>query len=531
MFFNITSYTTYLNSTAANTVFLCHDNWDDWGRYACTFNLYFIDCNGRHHEIGPVKVGQTSMGVGRSALQADTARNKRRPIIPRSFDELDDKTFSLGQTDWYYENLKKVSAETGFPLREKVLSGLNDIAFDVSLYEKYKDFDVTKDALMRFLTPAQVLKQFNRIAHGGVRLTKYEFKFFPPNTNHRNAFEFKTTPESLPPTNIHVLIGRNGVGKTKILQRMAKALVSEVSTAETDGYFSFLQEDGSIHSTAETLERPFDQIVSVSFSAFDDDDLKPLKASNFKYIGLRYTSKSSDQRITKTPTALSSEFSRSVSKCRDKRKKHWHEALRMLESDPMFCQDQIASLADINDDQLLKKQARNTYRNLSSGHKIVLLTITRLVEVLEEKTLVLIDEPESHLHPPLLSAFIRALADLLFKRNGVAIIATHSPVVLQEVPASCVWCVRREDDLLTRERPRIETFGESVGTLTHEVFRLEVTRSGFYKLIENSVKSGSTYDSILDSFSHQMGSEARALVQALLMEQKDEQRDDLGEQS
>lgn len=46
----------------------------------------------------------------------------------------------------------------------------------------------------------------------------------------------------------------------------------------------------------------------------------------------------------------------------------------------------------------------------------------------------LIDEPEGHLHPPLLSAFVRALSELLVNRNGVAIIATHSPVVLQEVP-------------------------------------------------------------------------------------------------
>ncbi len=40
---------------------------------------------------------------------------------------------------------------------------------------------------------------------------------------------------------------------------------------------------------------------------------------------------------------------------------------------------------------------------MSSGHAIVLLTVTKLVARVEEKTLVLIDEPESHLHPPLLS--------------------------------------------------------------------------------------------------------------------------------
>ncbi|MFG4140517.1 AAA family ATPase, partial [Klebsiella pneumoniae] len=65
-------------------------------------------------------------------------------------------------------------------------------------------------------------------------------------------------------------------------------------------------------------------------------------------------------------------------------------------------------------------------KKFSSGHSIVLLIICRLIEELEEKTLVLLDEPESHLHPPLLSTFIRILSDLLVKRNGIGLIATHS---------------------------------------------------------------------------------------------------------
>src|SRR5262249_16787350 len=155
----------------------------------------------------------------------------------------------------------------------------------------------------------------------------------------------------------------------------------------------------------------------------------------------------------KTPEALTKDFTRSVSNCEVDR---WRKCLKMLESDPLFKDDDIASLADEGDEKKLKARARATFKDLSSGHKIVLLTITRLVEEVQEKPLVLIDEPEAHLHPPLLSAFIRALSDLLVSRNGVAIIATHSPVVLQEVPKSCVWKIRRVDRLIQRNRPRIE---------------------------------------------------------------------------
>lgn len=164
----------------------------------------------------------------------------------------------------------------------------------------------------------------------------------------------------------------------------------------------------------------------------------------------------------------------------------------------------------------LDKHATSLFGKLSSGHKIVLLTITRLVETVEERSLILLDEPEAHLHPPLLSAFIRALSDLLINRNGVAIIATHSPVVLQEVPRSCAWKLRRTGSETNAERPEIETFGENVGVLTREVFGLEVTQSGFHKLVGNAVESQASFDSVLDRFNDQLGAEARAIARGLI---------------
>jgi hypothetical protein len=223
----------------------------------------------------------------------------------------------------------------------------------------------------------------------------------------------------------------------------------------------------------------------------------------------------------KDPRALAIEFGNSVRIClQGARLARWHRALRVLESDPIFAEMEVASLAvEAVDEEVLKARARDLFRDLSSGHKIVLLTVTRLVESVEERTLVLLDEPESHLHPPLLSAFVRALSDLLVNRNGVAIIATHSPVILQEVPRKCVWRLRRAGDSVAAERPDIETFGENVGTLTSEVFGLEVTNSGFHRLVAEAAAGQASYREVLDAFGGQLGSEARALLQALVTAQ------------
>lgn len=197
------------------------------------------------------------------------------------------------------------------------------------------------------------------------------------------------------------------------------------------------------------------------------------------------------------------------------KRERWLKAIDTLESDENFASMELKNLAEYNDEMLVSN-ARKCIKRMSSGHAVVLLTLTRLVATVEEKTLVLIDEPESHLHPPLLSAFIRALSDLLLDRNGLSIIATHSPVVLQEVPKRCVWKINRSRLSTESRRPDIETFGENVGILTREVFGLEVVKSGFHDLLVQSVKSGGTYEEIVDEYRNQLGVEARALLKALV---------------
>ena len=114
-----------------------------------------------------------------------------------------------------------------------------------------------------------------------------------------------------------------------------------------------------------------------------------------------------------------------------------------------------------------------------------------------------------------MSAFIRSLSDLLTNRNAVSIIATHSPVVLQEVPRDCTWKLWRSGHISKVERLETESFGENVGILTREVFGLENTDSGFHNLLKDAVKKYDDYDSAVESFGGQLGVEARGILRAL----------------
>ncbi len=273
----------------------------------------------------------------------------------------------------------------------------------------------------------------------------------------------------------------------------------------------------------------------MSFSAFDPFDPLPdrrgeTEGIRYSYVGLKSTSKNVTGKGTpKNLHILTTDFSKSLEKCvTSSRADRWREAVKTLEADPNFRAANVSSLIDGFGDEeeptvdwkaaigKLADDATSLFLNLSTGHKIVLLTITRLVETVEERTLILFDEPESHLHPPLLSAFIRALSDLLINRNGVAVIATHSPVVLQEVPATCAWKLQKYGDLVKAERPEAETFGENIGVLTREVFSLEVRHSGFHKLLQEAVDKGGNYEAVLAQFSKKLGAEARALIRTLI---------------
>ena len=125
---------------------------------------------------------------------------------------------------------------------------------------------------------------------------------------------------------------------------------------------------------------------------------------------------------------------------------------------------------------------------LSSGHKIVLLTMTRLVELVSERTLVLIDEPEAHLHPPLAASFVRALSGLLAHRNEVTSLLPTPLSLFRKLPSSCVSWFFRDGANVEIERPDLETFAENVGLLTREIFRVELTASGYHALISDVVQ-------------------------------------------
>ncbi|WP_421413010.1 AAA family ATPase [Serratia plymuthica] len=511
--FLLVDNTSSITTKNKRCVFLTNDNWDDWGKYETKYYMRVVDSSGKLKDIGHLKIGQKGL---KPADFPSKKKGTRRAEFDTIFPSLGCDLFSLGQSENYYEALNELDDE----LKRDILVSINDCAYNLDIFNENLSEDVMGESLLRDFSIENIKNKFHRLSHGYAELTRFNFKFeFPRVDDNEPILEFVVEPTSLPSSNVHVLIGRNGVGKTRCIQNLVRSIIEDNENIESHGKIIRKNENNW----------NFSGIISVSFSAFDDFDLPKIKVKGMKafQIGLRYfnTSSSADVLI-KSPSMLKEDLVESFRVCRiGPRRARWSDAIKALESDPLFEEADFRQLISYDDDNW-EIYARQKFNKLSSGHAIVLLTITRLVELVDEMTLVILDEPESHLHPPLLSAFTRALSDLLTKRNGVALVATHSPVLLQEVPKDCVWKIARSGSSSSAQRPRIETFGENVGILTSEIFGLEVTRSGFHKILKESIEGGGSYETVSNKFNGALGSEARMILRGLLSNRNKEISDE-----
>jgi len=502
---------------SVDTAYLSVNNWNDYS-FVTMFYLTVFDQEGKEHEIGNVKI----------AFKGQTTEKATYTTLGKDFSFLSDQYFSLGTDVKYYKNLNKLAPE----LKLGILRALEDIVFNSEKIKDIEDEEVLNTSLFRGITLSDVHGQFSRVLNGLAELSDFDFNFVRHDLDGfcNLKIPFKVKVGSVPSTNIHAFIGRNGCGKTTILNDMIDAITNSE-------HESCLFTESNIFDESRIPNGYFRSLISVSFSAFDpftppQEQPDPAKGTKYFYIGLK--NRENNEALNSLGD-LRKDFVSALIGClsNETKKDLWLDAINSLSSDQNFenmglsiLNTRYANLKEkhkniqIDNDkfeELFYQDITNYLLRMSSGHAIVLFTITRLVNTVGEKSLVLLDEPEGHLHPPLLSAFLRTLSDLLHIKNGVAIIATHSPVVLQEIPKSCVWKVIRSRDVIAVARPEIETFGENLGVLTREVFVLEVANSGYHSLLSKSVGSGASYDEILSEYKNQIGLEGRTVLKAMVL--------------
>lgn len=162
------------------------------------------------------------------------------------------------------------------------------------------------------------------------------------------------------------------------------------------------------------------------------------------------------------------------------------------------------------------------FAKTATGHKFIIHSIARLIAYIEENSLVLFDEPENHLHPPLLSFYYARVRKIIDSYNSVVFIATHSPVIVQETFARNVNIVRRLDGKTVISQPQIETYGATITSITTEVFDLTTDKMDTYNVFrrvfeKEMLELDEKPEQVIEDFKKAIGGEISGPMESYLL--------------
>lgn len=448
-------------------VSLFDDNWDDY-TYKTTFYMTYYSSPSDFTNIGEVKI----LDIG---LRPE---GPKRTELELSFQQLDDKYCSLGQSYDYYKDLAALGQDIG----NEILSGLNDVVYDRERYESFRKHDAFTTSLIRGAEARKIAAE--GVAYEATKSFKFTFKTKLEDADAPHILNFSFVSYEDIPHRIQVLIGNNGVGKTQVLSRLANSLSGwEVA----DGEFE--------------PDKPlFSKIFTVSYSPFDDFK-RPLPEDenrlSYRYCGIRDV----DGNIN--IDNLKQRWENSVGKIKADQDKDqtWKETLEKL-----FLDSHIS-------DTVYEKPIES-YDRLSSGQRIITFILADIIGNIEKNSLLLIDEPENHLHPTLLARFVYSLRVILENYLSFSIISTHSPIILQETPSKCVQVIYRDGFHPRVTGLTVESFGENLTAITEDVFNVSSVPTNWTEVLREMSKSYD-YKSIMDMFDDELSYNARVFLKTI----------------
>ena len=155
----------------------------------------------------------------------------------------------------------------------------------------------------------------------------------------------------------------------------------------------------------------------------------------------------------------------------NKKLTQWKSAIEFFEFETWVEDIKIAFL-----DRDIIKEDLEKIDNLSSGQATILLYITKLVSSINQGSLVIFDEPETFMHPPMVKAFIRAVSEIVNNNKAFCLIATHSPVIIQEIPHCNVYRLDSNHEL---KNTNYKTYGQNLDTLYKNIYGLALQQTGY----------------------------------------------------
>lgn len=461
---------------------LSTDSWDDFS-FKCTFNLRYHKSKSVVTKIGELKIIQL---------------NESTTKLDKEFGNLNQDYISLGQSIEFYKNLRDCIGETE---SELVLESLNDISWQANKADEFESKPIYRNALLRENSAHKAFRFGRSVILNEPYDDSVSFEYMvnieSSGCSYNISIDFND--DDLLPNRIVGIIGRNAVGKTHLMGALAKDLVQvgRVSQKTIDDKNRRFKDSRPI----------FDRVITISYSAFDKFIRPKNPQVSYVYCGIR------NEKGGLSKSSLIKNYKCNLKKIKDQQRVDvWVNYMAQIldELGDGFKENLLNEIENIEN---IEDADSESLSLLSSGQSILTHFVTALVARIQDNTLVLFDEPETHLHPDAVANLFNVMNHMLRCYKSYAIIATHSPIVIQEIPSKRVILLTREGNSTMPTRMQFETFGESVSELTRHIFDTALI-SNYYKTVLKNLSKNMSAEDVNKLFNNNLSFNAKAYLLA-----------------
>ncbi|BBN62066.1 AAA family ATPase [Pseudomonas sp. KUIN-1] len=518
--------------------------WDDFG-YIVTFQVYHVE-HGRRESLGRTKL--LVNGYDDSSIYFLTSHDKVGESV-RITKLLDHKkVVSLSSDIDYYRRIHALIPQRA----EDYLRQICDGSYNLHAYGDFSNWEGFELSLFRDRLAKAILKKGYQIALGSYEAQEqFSFKLegLPDNFD---AVEFNfDNARQLGRTNINLLIGRNGVGKSHVLRHLIDLVTGVEKHAESWPFFhkvivaayspfeSFKTEVELSNALPNQAMAQTDDSHESDLTAKDEQERRRRLVNEYVYIGFRDPEGKFSLTWPKESSARA--LHRIVQYDADN---EWtggsrfellfdtlshsidFDAVQVFNSDDSSIvlsrtteavRLSLATRKDFNYAAGIEFLKGDRTVPLSSGQTIYSYLLPNLVAEVDEESLLILDEPELYLHPSMEVGLLDMLKQLLAATKSNAIIATHSTILAREVERSAISVLRKVEDRTDVSRPNFETFGQTVEVIMGLAFDDYQTRKPYEDSIDEAVADCASPEEALEKLGPKVGDEALAYLSGKLI--------------
>lgn len=519
--------------------------WDDYD-YVTTFKIY------RCHEDGKELLGYAK-------ILANGYKDTSKYFLKEGISVLDGKIYditdalnsstvvSLAKNIDYYQKLRKVLEPREIT---RYLEKLGDASYHYSDLNKYKEWPGFGESLFRESSASEaILKKGHQIAVGRyVPADQFSITMNPQDgALEPITFEFSNKGE-LGRSNINLIIGRNGVGKSFILRSLVELITGAHEDSKDWPYFHKLlvvayspfENFHTKNSLLDALEKKYASRLKRTQTQAKDKKRRRLHVNEYDYIGFK---NELDEFSLTWPKEHSARSLVRILRY-DYENTWWQETSRFnmlfdtlklcLDFDKIALKTTTGDLLDIDkSSELTSKMLKGLDESidfsegifftkggevlpLSSGQIIYSYMLPCLVAEIEDESLVIIDEPELYLHPTMEIGLINMMKSLLKGTSSYAIVATHSAVMAREVGRDGITILKNPNGITEAHKPTFQTFGESLEQIIGEAFDDYITKKPYQDALDDAISNYDSINDALEAIAPNVGDEALAYIASKL---------------